>query len=344
MRISIALATYNGEKYLAEQLDSLLLQSLLPSECVICDDGSTDGTLEILRNFAQKAPFTVHIHSNPTRLGYRENFLYCASLCTGEFVGFCDQDDVWLPTKLQRVAEAIEHHPHLSLVVHQGQVVDAQLRPTGQHYPQVARAQTQAKLTGEPFVNIPGFAMVFKRELLHACPWDHRPSDPNTYDLPAAHDTWILFIAEVLGDVVFMPESLVLYRRHDNNTTVHAVKQRQTGTGLAQRIRDKLARMRLRYQQRAGLFEECANLLLDLSQRSTPATNDDLRAGSARYRRFADIYARRSRIYDPESFLAQRLAVLRQLWAEQAYARWEDGGVSAQALSKDVRYVLFAGI
>ena len=67
-------------------------------------------------------------------------------------------------------------------------------------------------------------------------------------------------------------------------------------------------------------------------------------SSSARYRRFADIYARRSRIYDPESFLAQRLAILRQLWAEKAYARWEDGGVSAQALSKDVRYVLFAGI
>lgn len=343
MRISVALATYNGEKYLAEQLDSLLLQSLMPWECVVCDDGSTDDTLAILQKFAARAPFPVHIHRNATRLGYRENFLHCANLCTGEWVGFCDQDDAWLPTKLQRVAEAIAGNPTASLIVHQGQVVDAELRATGQYYPKVAQGRALAKLTSEPFHNIPGFAMVFKRELLLACPWDRRPSDPNTYDLPAAHDTWILFIAEIVGDVVFIPESLVQYRRHESNTTVHAAKQRKSGN-LAQRIRERLARMRVQYQQRAALFEECARLLQDISQDATTAACADLHAASARYLRFADIYTRRARIYDPENPLTQRLGVLRRLRVEHAYAGWEEGGVSAQAFSKDLRYVLFAGI
>ena len=343
MRISIALATYNGAKYLTEQLDSLMAQSLLPWECVVCDDGSTDGTLDILQKFAQQASFTVHIHCNAARLGYRENFLYCASLCTGDLIGFCDQDDVWLHNKLQRVAEAFTSHPNASLAVHQGQVVDAELRDTGQYYPQVTQARGQTKQTGEPFINIPGFAMVFKRALLQTCPWDRRPSDPNTYDLPAAHDTWIFFMAETLGDVVFIPESLVQYRRHDSNTTLHTATQRPSGP-LAQRLRGRLARMRLQYQRRAALLGECGSLLEELSQRATTAASHDLHTAAARYRRFADIYTRRTHLYDPNNPLTRRLGVLRRLLAERAYASWEEGGVSAQAFSKDLRYVLFAGI
>ena len=339
------MATYNGEQYLPEQFNSLLAQHLPPWECVVCDDGSTDGTLEILQRFAAQAPFPVRIHSNAKRLGYRDNFLHCASLCTGDLVAFCDQDDVWLPGKLKSVAQAFAAHPQASLVVHQGQVVDAQLQPTTHHYPEVAQAHTRAKGTSEPFVNIPGFAMVFNRALLQACPWNIRPRDPNTYDLPAAHDTWILFVAETLGDVVFIPESLVQYRRHGSNTTVHTAKPRSTATSLAQRIRARLSRMRLQYQRRAALFAECASLLGALSQRSiTAAASVDLRAGAARYQRFADIYARRVRIYDRDVPLGQRLGALRQLAMEQAYAPWHSGGVSAQALSKDLRYVLFAGV
>src|SRR5581483_5816839 len=100
MRISIAMATYNGGQFIREQLDSLSRQTFLPCELVVCDDGSTDHTLAIVETFAASAPFAVRIHRNKKRLGFGPNFLKAASLCDGEVIAFSDQDDVWLETKL----------------------------------------------------------------------------------------------------------------------------------------------------------------------------------------------------------------------------------------------------
>src|SRR4051794_37441524 len=101
LRISIAMATYNGDRYIREQLDSLARQNLLPFELVVTDDGSSDGTLDILKAFSERAPFPVRIFRNPTRLGYEENFLKAASLCNGDVISFCDQDDIWVDRKLE---------------------------------------------------------------------------------------------------------------------------------------------------------------------------------------------------------------------------------------------------
>src|SRR6516164_2136009 len=93
--ISVAMATYNGERFLEEQLNCLTRQMLLPFELVVCDDGSTDGTLDILHRFAQSAPFPVWIYENQTKLGFGFNFLQAIGRSTGELVALSDQDDVW---------------------------------------------------------------------------------------------------------------------------------------------------------------------------------------------------------------------------------------------------------
>src|SRR5690242_9734869 len=129
-RVSVAMATYNGDRFLQEQLDSVARQTLLPCELVACDDGSTDGTLDILHQFAAKAPFPVHVHQNQARLGYGPNFLRAASLCSGELLAFCDQDDVWLEQKLQKCA-AVLSRPRNVLVIHSAEVVDERLSPVG---------------------------------------------------------------------------------------------------------------------------------------------------------------------------------------------------------------------
>src|ERR1700688_105357 len=103
MSVSIAMTTYNGAIHLQEQLDSLAGQRQLPAELVIGDDGSTDDTFEILERFARTAPFPVHIHRNPERLGYRVNFLNVARRCTSQLISFCDQDDIWSAENLARV-------------------------------------------------------------------------------------------------------------------------------------------------------------------------------------------------------------------------------------------------
>ena len=84
--ISIAMATYDGARFVAEQLASFAAQTRLPDELVVTDDGSTDGTLEIVERFAATAPFAVHIHRNPARLGYTLNFSEAVSKCEGEII------------------------------------------------------------------------------------------------------------------------------------------------------------------------------------------------------------------------------------------------------------------
>ena len=95
LTISIAMTTYNGEKYLQEQLDSFLGQNRLPDELVVCDDGSQDRTMAILESFSSRAPFPVRIYRNSAKLGYSKNFEKAGSLCTGDIIAFSDEDDVW---------------------------------------------------------------------------------------------------------------------------------------------------------------------------------------------------------------------------------------------------------
>src|SRR4051794_24013189 len=116
--ISVAMATFNGEAFLAEQLDSIARQTQQPMKLVVRDDGSSDGTLSILRRFAEHAPFPVRILPAGPRLGYPDNFLTVADACGGDYVSFCDQDDVWLPQKLQVVAETIARAESPAVVMH----------------------------------------------------------------------------------------------------------------------------------------------------------------------------------------------------------------------------------
>lgn len=107
-RVSVALCTYNGAPYLRAQLDSIAHQSLMPHEIVACDDVSSDGTLAVLEAFATEAPFAVRISRNNTRQGVTKNFEKAIGLCSGDLIALADQDDVWLPQKLERLADALD--------------------------------------------------------------------------------------------------------------------------------------------------------------------------------------------------------------------------------------------
>jgi glycosyltransferase involved in cell wall biosynthesis len=102
------MCTYNGELYLLAQLESIANQSLLPSELVICDDGSVDSTLDIVTDFARSAPFPVRFMRNTTNLGSTKNFELTIELCRGGLIALCDQDDIWRPDKLAVLAAALQ--------------------------------------------------------------------------------------------------------------------------------------------------------------------------------------------------------------------------------------------
>ena len=214
-RISIAMATYNGARFLDEQLRSLAGQNLLPIELVVADDGSSDDTLAQVRAFAAHAPFPVVIVEGEGRLGYRLNFRRAAQHCSGDIIAFCDQDDIWRQDKLSVMARCFDD-PKVLLAYHNATVFNGdQTRP-------LHRAAEEYRSLAEqplsPFKAVNGLLQLFRADLRK---YDH------LWDLSVdhvwgkevlAHDQWYIFLASVLGRLEFVDQPLLGYRQHGENT------------------------------------------------------------------------------------------------------------------------------
>jgi glycosyltransferase involved in cell wall biosynthesis len=214
--VSIALATYNGEKYLGRQLESLAWQEHAPDELVVCDDRSQDGTIAILRRFAAAAPFPVRIVENEVGLGFRRNFMKAAHLCASEVILFCDQDDVWRPGKVAVMARAFDEDPALLLAYHNASVVDADERGLSV---MANPAEEHAALALEmppPWHFARGLVQGFRRDLLAFD--DLWPSTREHFDgEQLGHDRWYFFLALTMGRIRFINEDLLMYRQHGAN-------------------------------------------------------------------------------------------------------------------------------
>lgn len=204
MKISIAMATYNGAKYLREQLDSFLAQTRLPDELVITDDCSTDDTLAILEKFAESAPFEVRWEQNKKNLGYTGNFNQALMNTTSDLVFLSDQDDVWFPEKLECMERYALDDPEALVVMNDAALTDGELNDTGlTKLGQIA----SAGLSESSFVM--GCCAAVRRELLDLC-----------LPIPAGykgHDGWIVKMAEGVGRKRVFADVLQWYRRHDEN-------------------------------------------------------------------------------------------------------------------------------
>lgn len=206
MRISVAITTYNGAKYLGDQLGSFLCQTRQPDELVVCDDTSTDATLEILENFRQHAPFAVHVHRNETNLGFTKNFEKAISLCSGDIIFLADQDDVWLPEKIARIAETLDSRRDKMLVIHDAKLVDEDL--TWHGATKISQV-TAGWGSADPLVA--GALTVLRADL-------RRYVLPIPADV-VGHDVWIHLIGKYLGTRLVVHEPLQLLRRHSSNTS-----------------------------------------------------------------------------------------------------------------------------
>lgn len=208
--ISIAMATYNGERFLKQQLDSLSNQVQMPSELVVCDDVSTDGTVEIIKRFSETAPFPVRLYFNSNRLGYRENFLKAASLCTSDCIAFCDQDDIWLKDKISVVSRYMTE-TDCTLLQHRYRLIDdnGNVISGDMNYDFVKRHA--------PWRHSGGLAQVFRRSLLNYLELWQLSKDHNVDDDKMAHDQWIFFLSFVLGKTIYVEDVLSLYRQHSGN-------------------------------------------------------------------------------------------------------------------------------
>ncbi|NGZ90282.1 glycosyltransferase family 2 protein [Psychroflexus maritimus] len=213
MKISIAMATYNGERFLQEQLDSFVAQSRLPDELVVSDDCSTDGTLEILERFAKEAPFEVIINKNKNNLGYAGNFNRALELTTGDLVFLSDQDDVWFDNKIEVMCNHASNTDKMVLL-NDAVITDTELKDTG------VTQLGQIKSGNLPeSLYVLGCSVLIKRQFFKVC-----LPIPKGY---SSHDGWIVKLAEGLNNKLIIDEPFQYYRRHNSNETSYVVNKKK---------------------------------------------------------------------------------------------------------------------
>lgn len=224
--VSIALATYNGEAYLGAQLESYVAQERLPDELILSDDRSTDGTVAITREFAARAPFPVRIVSNQYAKGYRGNFQTAIEAAESDLIALSDQDDVWLPAHVARLAERLEREPDVLAVASDSECVSSDLKPLGYTIRESERlpdSLLKATMRRGPdqFALVlrhraaTGHAMAFRRSFASAVlPF------PESW----GHDHWIFLIGAALGRVDYAPETLSKYRQHGSQVVAAEMK------------------------------------------------------------------------------------------------------------------------
>lgn len=285
MRVSIAMTTYNGARFVEAQLASLVGQRQRPSQLVIVDDASSDDTPALLDRFAAVAPFEVQVHRNPRNLGWRANFFRALEHCDGDLIGFCDQDDVWHADKIAACAAALDD-PRALLVYHGAELVDAEMRRTGdlrayQSQP-VPLAPPQSL---GPWKNILGFTMMFRGDLLRFSRYWPMSLDRGALGAPDPHDQWFAFIATTLGHIAYVDRDLALYRQHGLNA-VGVMNRGGAAARLRQLVPEPVVRPLTAHRQLVKLADavQARIAILERIRADEPALAARLDSAIAAYR------------------------------------------------------------
>lgn len=242
-RLSVVLATFNGARYLDQQLDSLNHQTRLPDELVVVDDASTDQTVAMLHDFSRRARFPVHIIEQPSHVGTCDNFAEGFTSATGDILFICDQDDRWHPDKLAVMADQMRRRPDAVLAFSDAVLVDA-------HGTRISRSRWRIAGFGPAQVTalerdplgqmmmrqiVSGCTAAIRRDLLPALlpfPRDLHPALPMMM-----YDRWISLLAAAAGSILPIPERLVDYRIHeDQQIGIPALQLRRVAPQAALRL------------------------------------------------------------------------------------------------------------
>ena len=217
MPVSVAIATFNGAEFLAEQLDSIIGQSVPVTEIVVCDDNSTDNTLKILEEYRKRYPEIFKIFRNELNLGCAGNFERALMLCSGDIIFLADQDDVWLPDKVEKMVAPFANKKVLG-VYSDSRIVDHALIPCGKETHLQLRGYKIKKLLSLPQAEVftrrvPPAAhdMAIRRSALKLLiPFPK---------LKNVHDTFIGVVIAAMNGWAVVPEPLTLFRQHASNAS-----------------------------------------------------------------------------------------------------------------------------
>lgn len=204
--ISVAMATYNGNEYLAKQLNSIVNQTYKNIELIIVDDCSTDNTVELIKQYQQKYSYILLVQ-NPVNVGLVKTFEKALKLCNGDYIALADQDDIWFLNKLQVLIENIADN----FLIHSDAILIDKSDATiaGSHFD---AAKKRNKLTFVDYLisnNVTGCTCMFSKQLVKLA----LPIPEGFY----AHDHYLALIASYYGKVKLIDKPLVYYRQHGNN-------------------------------------------------------------------------------------------------------------------------------
>ncbi|MGJ7612704.1 MULTISPECIES: glycosyltransferase family 2 protein [unclassified Variovorax] len=319
--VSVALCTRNGARYLPEQVRSICAQTPLPREIVLSDDGSTDGTVDVVRHTLAQCgvadQVALRVFSNVPPLGVTRNFEQAVSACSHELIALCDQDDVWHPGRLARMVAQFEARPDLLLLHTDARLVDAELKPLGStlfHALEVQPAELAAIAGGEAFGVllrrnlVTGATTVFRKTLLEAA----LPFAPEW-----VHDEWLAAVASAIGHIDVLPEPTIDYRQHASN---QIGARRLT---LSEKVAKAFAERGDKHVARLRRAEALLQRLRQLGAR-VPARYLDAQQAKVAHQRF--------RAQLPAARPLRLLSILREA-ASGRYARFGRGG---HAIAQDL--------
>ena len=249
--ISIVMATYNGARFLQEQLDSLFQQTYSNIEIVIVDDCSSDNTIEILKQNIIKNN-NLFLYCNEKNLGYQKNFEKGVLLAKGEYIALCDQDDIWYPQKIEVLLKDIGN---FSIAYCDSEIIDTNNKEIGIRLSQ----QRNMKNFISPLMYIygtasPSHAMLIKQEIIK-----------NAIPFPTLipHDYWLGFIASLKHGTKFVSQVLVKYREHENNVTIPTINKKDSLHRRATSLLTQAQRKKLKYQKLELFYHKCPKTLPD---------------------------------------------------------------------------------
>ena len=222
MKISVALATYNGEKYLLEQLQSIANQTRGINEIIIIDDSSVDRTVNIAQEFLSDFSFEKKIITNNKRLGAYKNFEKALFNCSGEIIFLSDQDDIWFPDKVETHIKLHEENQDIQVITNDCLLSDKHHHTFG---------HTKMKNLNTAGINLTSMVMgcccSFRKDFLKkALPFS---------DEFKGHDNWLCFLADKKQVRLILPQTLQLYRQHGSNTSDYFVNN-EKGLNFYQKI------------------------------------------------------------------------------------------------------------
>lgn len=205
--ISVAMACYNGELFLAEQLDSILKQTYSNLEIIITDDCSQDGTVKIIQQY-QKRHRNIFLFENKENIGVTKTFQHALPHCKGEFIAFSDQDDIWKPQKIMLLYQSMQN---VQLAYGDSELIDETGKSLNKKLSDLRNMYSGNNTKGFVFNNVVlGHSLLFNAQLLHQIlpiP-DHVP-----------HDIWIAYRSCALGGIHYCNNVLTKYRQHSQSVT-----------------------------------------------------------------------------------------------------------------------------